>query len=128
MKIGDSVRKFFLQIATEWTHGVKHPSTPPIIFKNLWMVDTIRSRTRSRCQICDHAISDDPLKRSEIVFVCEKGKCLCPEKATGIVAHAVCDVCTIMFRAIYTNWGLKNRDYFRNLDEADKPKPRWSRD
>jgi hypothetical protein len=129
MKIGDSVRKFLLQIATEWTRGSKHPETPSIVFKNVWMTDSIRSRTRSRCQVCDHAVSDEPMQRGEVLFICEKGKCLCPEKATGVVGHTVCDLCAAMFRSLYVNWGLKSRDYFRKLDDAENVKPprTWGR-
>jgi hypothetical protein len=132
MNVNDKVRQFWRDILTEWTRGVKHPSTPVKVFKNVWLTDILRAGTKARCQICDHAISDDPMKRNELAFICEKGKCLCTDTPTGVTAHNVCEVCAIMFRAIYTNWSLKDRDYFRKLDDAGKSKPPkawgWGRD
>lgn len=118
-EIAKKLRAFWADIhKLEWIPGIKHPLTPVRIFKNLWSYDQDRKKTKARCQICDHAISDDNRERHELIFACERGKCLCSEPFNfGLTAHTVCDVCDGMYRAIYINWGMKNRDYFKKLDE-----------
>jgi hypothetical protein len=117
--IAKRLRAFWAEInKLEWVQGVKHPLTPPRIFKNLWGHDHDCTKTRARCQICGHAVSDDNKERHEIIFPCERTKCLCSEPYTfGLNSHIVCDVCDGMYRAIYINWTLKNRDYFKKFDD-----------
>ena len=118
-EIAKRVRAFWAEInKIEWVPGIKHPLTPVQIFKNLWDHDQDRTKTKARCQICDHAISDDNLERHELIFSCERGKCLCREPfAMGLTAHNICDLCDGMYRAIYINWLMKDRDYFKKLDQ-----------
>ena len=117
--ITQKLRAFWAEInKLEWVQGVKHPLTPSLIFKNAWLHDRISEKTKTRCQICSHAVSDKDTEHHELIFPCERGKCLCQEPLSlGLTAHVVCDVCDAMYRAIYINWTMKNRDYFKKFDD-----------
>lgn len=120
-EVSKKVRAFWLDVnSLKWIQGIKHPATPITVFRNVWSYDRDRKQTRARCSICDCAISDDEMKRHELVFVCD-GKCLCQRPyVMGINSHKVCDVCDSMYRAMYINYGMKNRNYFRNCDDEQK--------
>lgn len=116
--ITQKLKAFFQEInKVEWVRGVKHPATPKGVFINVWKQDQQRVNSNARCQVCDFVIEKEEWKRNELVFVCEKGKCLCTEPLRpGVNSHQVCDVCQAIFRSLYVNYSLKDRDYFRKLD------------
>jgi hypothetical protein len=117
-EITEKLRAFWAMISQEWVRGVKHPDTPPLIFRNTLSHDYDHAKTKSRCKICGHAISDEPKERHEVIFSCDRSKCLCSEPfVSGLVSHVVCDVCHSMHHAIYVNWSLENRDYFKKFDD-----------
>lgn len=104
-----------------WTPGSRHPETNVVVFKNVWSYDLVRRKIKARCAVCDFVISEDLAKRKEIVFECDPGKCLCTiPYQTGLKAHVVCDVCDGMYRALYVNWAMQDRNFFKNMDDEVK--------
>lgn len=91
-----------------YIRAAKHPKTPELIWRNLFMLDIIRGRVRGRCEECDATVSEDAIKVQEIY-----------DQATQKTMH-VCDVCAGMHRALYINYGMKNRNYFKEIDEAEQ--------
>jgi hypothetical protein len=102
-----------------WTKGEKHPDTPRTIFVNVYECDRVRRVLIARCRICNFVISRDEKAVREIAFVCDDPGCDC-KKMYGPISHRVCNCCYDMFHALYVNYGLKNMNYFRALDEKDK--------
>lgn len=89
----------------------KHPDTDVTIWRNCFGADIIRDRLRKgRCECCDATISEDQIKQQEIW-----------DHRTQKTYH-VCEVCAIMHRALYINHGLRNMNYFKNIDEAEMNK------
>ncbi len=104
---------------TEWTPGEKHPETPKWVFKNVWSRDRLRAILKSRCALCDIVLSSKEEEVRELAIKCEKPDCRCRFYMT-LQAHPVCFICYDMFHALYGNAGLKNMNYFKELDEKDK--------
>jgi hypothetical protein len=113
----------------EWTPGIKHPETPRLPFMNCHEQDRVRKILPGRCSICGYVISRDEKAIREIFCSCGNPECACA-LAKSALSHAVCELCNDMYRALYVNYGLKNINYFKNLDEKQKrdfedKKKRW---
>ncbi len=102
-----------------WVQGQKHPDTPRTVFVNVYECDKVRRILKGRCKICGFVISSDEKKVKELVFKCDDSQCDC-HKMYGAISHRVCDVCDGMFRALYSNYSLKNMNYFKAIDEKEK--------
>lgn len=92
----------------QYIRAAKHPDTPDTLWRNLFMIDIVRSRVKGRCDYCDATISEDVKNVQEIY-----------EQSTQATKH-VCDVCAAMARSLYVNYGLKNRNYFKEIDEEEQ--------
>lgn len=90
----------------QYIRAAKHPNTPDLVWRNLFMFDIVRSRVKGRCEECDATISEDMKNQQEIY-----------DQKTQSTKH-VCDVCAAMHRALYVNHKLSNINYFKNIDEA----------
>jgi hypothetical protein len=103
-----------------WIQGVKHALTNTTIFRNLWEWDQLRNKLPGRCQTCDIVISTIEYQYKSILFFCAPSKCLCNKPyVMGPKMHDVCEVCDALFRSLYVNYNLKNRNYFKELDAKD---------
>lgn len=105
-----------------WVPGLKHYLTPRTVFANCTEYDRVRRVLLARCKICDHTVSRDEKAVKELVFKCKDKNCEC-QKGYGTKAHQVCSLCYDMFHALYANYSMKNRNYFKELDDADKDDP-----
>lgn len=114
-----TVGKSWMGATVSWIPGLKHPATPKTQYMNCYEYDRVRRIITSRCKICDYAVSKDEKAVKELVFVCENKTCDC-HKMHGAISHKVCSLCYDMFHALYANYIMKNRNYFRELDEQDK--------
>lgn len=92
----------------QYIRAAKHPDTPDTLWRNLFMIDIVRSRVKGRCDYCDATVSEDPIKVQEVY-----------DQGTQKAMH-VCDVCAGMHRALYTNYKMKNQNYFKNIDEEEQ--------
>lgn len=106
-------------IPAEWVQGLKHPMTPRTVFMNCYEYDRVRKVFISRCKICDIQISRDEKVMKELMFRCVGTACNCKEFKT----HPVCSLCYDMFHALYANYSMKNRNYFKDID--DKERAAW---
>lgn len=102
-----------------WIQREKHPDTPLIVFTNVCEYDRVRRVLFARCRICDHVISRDERAVREVVFICDDPHCEC-KKMYGAPSHRVCNLCYDMFHSLYVNYGLKNMNYFKAIDEKEK--------
>lgn len=102
----------------EFTQGDKHPDTHRVIFKNVREWDRLRRILKARCDICDAVVSRDPQAVRELVYRCKNKWCHC-QKLYGSQAHQVCNLCYDVFHALYVNHGLRDMNYFRDVDEND---------
>jgi hypothetical protein len=102
-----------------WVPGLKHPATPKIQYMNCFQYDRVRLIISGRCTVCDYVISRDEKAVRELVLKCKDLNCDC-HRAMGAKPHPVCLLCYDMFHALYANYTMKNRNYFRELDDQDK--------
>lgn len=109
----------WMRLLRAWVKGEKHPDTPRTVFMNCYEHDRTRRVLLARCRVCDHAVSRDARAVREIVFVCDDKNCDC-KKLYGAISHYVCNLCYDMFHALYVNYGLKNTNYFKVIDEKEK--------
>jgi hypothetical protein len=130
-EIAKKVRNLFADInSLSFSSGTKHPVTPVGVFKNVWYHDKMQANALYKCDVCGYFVSDEETKRKELVFACDPGKCLCQKPyLAGLNLHKVCDLCNDMYRAVYVNYGMKNRNYFKDLDEDERearaPRRNW---
>ena len=103
----------------DWTPGSKHPETARTVFVNCHEQDRVRRILPMRCQVCDYVVSRDEKAIREIFCSCGRPDCPCAT-AKSALTHIVCHLCYDMFHALYVNYGLKNINYFKNLDEKQK--------
>ena len=118
-----TVGEILMKKIRAWFKGEKHPDTPKTVFMNVWGCDLARRVLKGRCAVCDHVVSSDPNNVKELIFACDGIKCKCDPivvTLTGLKAHDVCDVCDAMFRSLYINWGLENKNYYKEWDEREK--------
>jgi hypothetical protein len=108
----------------EWVPGNKHADTHPTVFRNVWIMETLRRVLKSRCPFCDYPISDDDKQVKELVVRCERKDCPECTKTLSKTRHAVCTVCYDMWHALYMNYCMKSLNYFKYLDEEDERKRR----
>jgi hypothetical protein len=107
-------------IMPEWVPGLKHPMTPRTVFMNCYEIDKVRRVLMARCKICGHTVSKDEKAVKELMYRCDKSTfCGCGEFKT----HQVCSLCYDMFHALYANYLMKNRNYFKDMD--DKRRAEW---
>ena len=104
---------------SDWTSGIKHPETHPVIFKNVWGCDIVRRVLQSRCHECGFVVSNDDKIRQELVYKCNDPACDCARVGSAR-SHPVCGVCYGIFHSLYLNYGLTNQRYFRNIDEDEE--------
>jgi hypothetical protein len=104
----------------EWIPGKKHPDTPRTEFMNCWEYDRVRKVIIARCKICNATISRDEKAAKELLFRCVDTACNCGQHIT----HPVCCLCYDLFHALYANYGMKNRNYFKDMD--DKQRQDWN--
>jgi hypothetical protein len=115
------IKKWVMTNAPLWVQGQKHPSTPAVVFKNVYECDKLRRILKSRCNICEYVVSRDPEAVKELLYVCENKRCCV--STLGPSLHQVCDLCYWMWRALYLNLGspfnpgLKDTRYFVKIDE-----------
>jgi hypothetical protein len=102
-----------------WVTGQKHPETPRTVFMNVYEYDRVRRALKGRCRICNYVISSDEKAVRELVFVCDDKSCSC-HRMYGAISHRVCNLCYDMFHFLYNNQGLKNMNYFKQIDEKEK--------
>lgn len=102
----------------EWIPGSKHTETPTVIFMNCWEWDRARRILPGRCACCNFLITSDEMKVKELTLRCNRSDCECQKKGPSL--HKVCDLCDSMWRALYAGYGMKNRNYFREMDDKDK--------
>lgn len=102
-----------------WIPGLKHYNTPKIVFNNCREYDMVRRALVTRCKICDYVVSRDEKAVKELVFVCDNKSCDC-HKMYGAISHQVCSLCYDMFHALYANYTMKNRNYFKEIDDKIK--------
>lgn len=102
-----------------WTKNEKHPETPRLVYKNVWGYDQVRRVLKGRCAICGYVVSSDAKAVKEIAFKCGNSQCDC-NRMYGATSHQVCSLCYDMFYSLYANYGMKDMNYFKNLDEKDK--------
>jgi hypothetical protein len=121
-EIAKKVRSLFAEInSISFTSGVKHPATPVGVFKNVWYHDKMQRHALYNCQVCGYFVSDEEAKRKELVFSCDASKCLCQKPyLAGLNQHKVCDLCDAMYRALYVNYAMANRNYFKDLEEEER--------
>ncbi len=100
-----------------WVRGEKHPNTPRIVFKNVCECDRVRRVLLSRCRICDFVVSRDALAVREISFRCDNKSCCI---TLNTKPHQVCNLCYDLFHSIYVNYGMKDMNYFKQIDEKNK--------
>jgi hypothetical protein len=91
----------------KFTRAAKHPKTPEVVWRNLFMIDLIREKVKGRCEYCDATISEDAKSVEEIY----------DRKAQK--SKNACSVCAAIHRSLYMNYKLKNTNYFQEFDEAD---------
>lgn len=103
----------------EWTPGEKHPDTPVVVFKNVYEYDRVRRILIARCKKCGQVVSTDEQAVKELVFDCKDSNCYCAKSPYATKVHRVCAVCYDMWHALYMNTGLKNMNYFKELNEKD---------
>jgi hypothetical protein len=102
-----------------WVEGEKHPDTPLQIYKNLYNQDRVRRILPARCRTCGYVVQQSQLAVREILFTCDDKNCTCHIQM-GSRSHQVCNLCYDMHHALYTNHGLKNMNYFREMDDKAK--------
>lgn len=107
IKMGQS----WMRYLKAWIKGQKHPDTPRTIFMNVWECDRVRRALKSRCEFCEFVVSDDAQQAKEIVIKNDNNQ---------FVSHHVCDLCYNVFHALYMNYGLKNRNYFKDIHEEEE--------
>ena len=105
-----------------WIPGLRHYATPRTVFANCTQIDKVRQVLTARCKQCGHTVSRDEKAVKELVFKCKDLSCDC-HKGFGTKAHQVCSVCYDMFHSLYANYLMKNRNYFKDLDDRDKEDP-----
>lgn len=106
----------------EWVPGQKHPNTSRTVFMNVSEIDKVRRVLTARCKICGTTVSRDEKAVKELVFKCEDKTCDC-HKMYGAISHRVCSLCYDMQHALYFNYAMKNRNYFKELDDKEKEDP-----
>lgn len=113
-------RRWWKKPATilEWVPGLKHPETLAVVFKNVWGCDLKRRVLKSRCHECGFVVSDDDKAAKELVYTCRNPKCDC-SRIGNSRSHHVCEACYDIFHSLYLNYTLKNRNYFREIDQAE---------
>ena len=111
--------KSWMRYLEAWVQGQKHPDTPRAVFVNVYEWDRLRRILSARCIICGFVVSSDEKHVKELVFKCDNTQCNC-HKMYGAISHRVCDMCYHMFHALYANYGLKNMNYFKVIDEKEK--------
>jgi hypothetical protein len=104
---------------SEWKQGEKHSDTHKIIFKNVSEWDRLRRVLIARCKLCDAVVSKDEKSVKELVFDCKDPRCYCKVSKYTTKVHQVCSVCYDMWHALYHNDGMKNMNYFKELDEKE---------
>lgn len=92
----------------QYIRAAKHPATPDTVWRNLFGLDIVRSRVKGRCDECDATISEDPIKVAEIYVQSEQK------------TKHVCDVCKSIHTSLYSNYKMKNQNYFKNIDEEEQ--------
>jgi hypothetical protein len=102
-----------------WVEGERHPDTPISVFKRVRDYDHIRRLIPGRCKICKYVISSDEKVVKELVFVCDDAGCNC-KKMYGAISHRVCNLCYDLFHALYVNYLMRDLNYFKAIDEAEK--------
>lgn len=103
----------------EWVPGLKHSMTPHTVFLNCYEYDLVRKVILARCKICNIQISRDEKAMKELMFRCVGTACNCGQ----FITHPVCSLCYDMFHALYVNYLMKNRNYFKDMD--DKQRQEW---
>ena len=114
-----TVGKAWMAALISWIPGMKHPSTTKTQFKNCHEYDRVRMVLKARCKICDATVSRDAELARELVFVCKDTDCGC-KKIYGAISHPVCTLCFDMFQALYVNYGMAYRNYFKDMDDREK--------
>jgi hypothetical protein len=105
-----------------WVPGLKHYLTPRVVFSNCTEYDQVHRILPTKCAICRYAVSKDEKAVKELVFKCDDRGCDC-HKPLGAISHQVCFLCYDLFHVLYCNYRMKNRNYFRELDDKDKDDP-----
>src|SRR4029077_14015593 len=108
--------KAWMRYLQSWAQGHRHPNTAGTIYKNVCQWDQLRKILRGRCTICDFVVSNDEKYVKELFFKCDDQFCACNKADREGGTHLVCDLCEAMFRALYSNHGLKNMNYFKAID------------
>ena len=112
----------WMSAIVSWVPGLKHYATPRTVYANCVEYDRVRQILMARCRKCGQTVSRDEKAVKELVFKCGDTSCDC-HKGYGTKAHQVCSVCYDMFHSLYANYSMKNRNYFKELDEKDKEDP-----
>jgi hypothetical protein len=111
--------RHWMSALVSWIPGLKHPATPKIIYMNCYEYDRVRRAITGRCKICNFVVTRDEKAVRELVFKCGDTSCDC--QRTGLSRpHPVCHLCYDMFHALYANYTMVNRNYFKELDDQDK--------
>lgn len=109
----------WMSAIVSWVPGLKHYATPRTVFANCTEYDRVRRVLLARCKICNAAVSRDEKAVKELVFKCDNRGCDC-HKMYGAISHQVCSLCYDLFHALYANYGMKNRNYFKEIDDKIK--------
>jgi len=110
--------KAWMASLVSWIPGLKHPETPRTEYMNCHDLDRLRRVLIARCSICDYVVSRDEKAVRELIFTCKDTTCQCQK--TGAASHQVCNLCYDLFHALYANYLMKNRNYFREMDDRDR--------
>lgn len=112
-----------------FAQGQKHPDTHPTIFKNVWEWDRIRKLLKNRCDICDVVVSSDSKVYKELIYKCRDKSHECHKSVYSPgSAHQVCENCYDLWHALYGNKGLKNYNYYKELDDKDRAEAKRLKD
>jgi hypothetical protein len=111
--------KAWMATIVSWIPGLKHPETGRTQFLNCHEYDRVRMVLKTRCTICDATVSRDEKAVRELVFICKDTACTC-KQVYGAANHPVCLLCYDMWYALYANYLMKNRNYFKEMDDRDK--------
>ncbi len=113
-----SIFQKWLKNEDGWDSGSKHPETHPVVFRNCWSQDLVRRVLSGRCHECGYVVSDDAKAVKELLYKCQDLDCACARIGMART-HRVCDACYNIFHSLYINYGMRNRNYFRDFDEKD---------
>jgi hypothetical protein len=93
----------WMSVLKSWVRFEKHPETPRQIFINVHEYDRVRRVLTARCKVCDYVVSRDPKAVRELSMIGE-----------------VCNLCYDMYHALYVNYGLRNMNYFKEIDARER--------